>query len=84
MEVNLFPNPSFDGAFNLDITGSENEEILVVLYNANGQMVYSKAIITSSNQTRVAIETGGELPSGIYWVTGTSKNELFRKKLIVQ
>lgn len=84
MEVNLFPNPSFDGAFNLDITGSENEEILVVLYNANGQMVYSKAIITTSNQTRVAIETSGELPSGIYWVTGTSKNELFRKKLIVQ
>ncbi len=84
MEVNLFPNPSADGAFNLDIVGSENEEILVVLFNANGQMVYSKAIVTSSSQTTIAINTENKLSSGIYWVTGTSKNELFRKKLIVQ
>lgn len=82
--LNIFPNPSNGGTFNVSFSGNDNEDILVVLYDAKGQEVYSKVIINATNQTIIAMDPSRKLAAGVYMVIATSKNEIFRKRLIVK
>ncbi|OFY87878.1 MAG: hypothetical protein A3F72_03125 [Bacteroidetes bacterium RIFCSPLOWO2_12_FULL_35_15] len=82
--VNIFPNPNDGNGFNILLTGNENEEILVVLYDATGQEVYSKIITKTTDQTITAIDPLTRLSSGVYMVTATSKNEIIHKRLVVK
>lgn len=81
---NVFPNPGNGSIINVSFPGIENEEILVTLYNATGQEVFSKVIINTENQTITSIEPSVKLASGVYLVTATNKNELLRKRLIIR
>lgn len=82
-ELNLYPNPT-DGAFHLLLSGFGDEEILVVLRDMAGKEFYSKVIITSTDNHIEAIDPSEKLPPGIYFVTASSKNELYSQKLIIK
>lgn len=82
-DLGLFPNPT-DGAFHLVLANAGEEEVLVVLRDLNGKEFYSKVIVTSTDKHIEAIDLTGVLPSGIYTITASSKNELYSQKLIVK
>jgi len=82
-EMGLYPNPT-DGAFHLVLANSGEEEVLVVLRDISGKEFYSKVIITSTDKHIEAIDLSGALPSGIYIITASTKNELYSQKLIVK
>ncbi len=75
-----YPNPLTGDIINI-LFGQVIEEVLVVLYNPIGEVIYSKIIL---NEDRTAIDTMGKLSPGIYLIIGSNKNELFNKKLIVK
>jgi fibronectin-binding autotransporter adhesin len=85
-DFKVFPNPS-DGQ-NVFIAseqaGTQAEEVLVVLYNSLGEMVYSKVIITDNGTFISAIDPYKRLLPGVYIVVGSSKDEIYRQKLVIR
>ena len=82
-ELSLYPNPT-DGAFHLVLANSGEEEVLVVLRDISGKEFYSRIIVTSTDQHIEAIDLNGQLPSGTYIITASSRNELYSQKLVVK
>jgi hypothetical protein len=81
---NIFPNPTDDGMFNLEINAAKNAEVLVVVHDILGKEIYSKVLITSENGSNVhAIDPSQKLPSGVYMITATSNDKIYNKKLVV-
>jgi len=84
MEFNVFPNPTTAESIHISVSGAAGEEVLVVLYNPLGEEVYSKLIINSGGTFLTGLDPSKKLTPGIYLITGTSKNEVFRQKLIIK
>jgi alpha-tubulin suppressor-like RCC1 family protein len=84
--LSIYPNPSSSGQqMRLSLTAPENEEILVVVYDIMGKEYFSKIIITQqSGENVLALDPGEKLASGVYYVTATTDNKVFRKKLVMQ
>lgn len=82
----FYPNPlKFNETLNVSLNVSKGEEVLVVLYGPDGKEVYSKVILTQQEGENVyAIDLEGKLSSGIYLVTATSKQAIYKRKLIIQ
>ncbi len=83
---NLYPNPSINGKnVYLEINNAEKEaEVLVVINDILGNQLYSKVIITDVNGSTVtAIDRLNKLAPGTYIIIATSKNKLYKKKLII-
>ncbi len=81
---NIFPNPSKEGVFNLQMTSAINQEILVVVYNVLGSLIFSKVIVSAENGNNIyAIDPSQKLSSGIYTISATSNDRVYNKKLIV-
>jgi hypothetical protein len=81
----IYPNPSNGKEINISVSGVSEGEVLLLLYNSFGQIISSKTIITSGSDTTLStsIDSGNDLASGVYYIAVRSKNELFRKKLVV-
>jgi len=84
--VNVYPNPSTGEVINVRANSVDDEEILIVLTNVMGQIVYSKTVVQNSGNINTVLSPPSTLTEGIYLVTGVSKNhkELFQEKLIVK
>ncbi len=84
-EFKIFPNPS-DGQ-NIFITSdqisTDIKEILVVLYDALGNLVYSTTILKTNNCFSTTINLEDHLVPGVYYMVASGENELFKKKLVV-
>ena len=83
-DFSLYPNPSTDGKFVLDFKDQAKEDVLLILYSAMGEIVYSKTIVVEDGDSLVAVQLSESIVPGIYLIVGTSNNELFRKKLVVR
>ncbi|MCB9448709.1 MAG: hypothetical protein H6585_10230 [Flavobacteriales bacterium] len=83
-DVRIFPNPLDGSTFYLSMNGSEGQEVLVVLYNPLGSEVYSMAIVQQEGPMLRVIDLKNKLSPGIYLIIGSSRNELFRQKLIIR
>lgn len=84
-DFNVYPNPSTGETFNMSISNSFNEEVLVVVRDITGKENYSKVVITKEdNETVFAFDMENKLPAGIYVITATSKQNIYSKKLIVK
>ena len=76
-EMVVYPNPN-NGEFIIEFHNFEGE-IMVMLFNSIGQMVY--------NETTAEREIQFKLPnieSGIYFIKAVNENEQFNRKLIVR
>ena len=82
-EIGIYPNPSDGTNFNLEFTGFDNEEVLVVVRDIQGREYYSKVYILQSNSQLLAVDIENRLAPGTYLVVATSNNELLSLKLIV-
>ena len=83
--ISLFPNPVQENtASYISLSQLEGKEVLVVLRDIAGNEIYSKVVISTSNNEIVAIDQEGKLAKGTYLVTASSANKLYSKKLIVK
>ena len=84
--VVIYPNPAGRETVNIRLQGFEpREEVLVVLTNLYGKMLYSKVYITKNDGTNIiAIDPYNNIPPGIYMVNGSSENYLFSKRLVIK
>ena len=83
INVYMWPNPKgINDNINVELRGFKGEEVLIVITNGSGQIFYEKAVISESNNTLIIIDSS--LSRGIYLVIGSSKQELYKKKLIVE
>ena len=81
---NIYPNPNDGHGFNFEINKNNNEEVLMILYDALGKEIYSKIIITNKNSKDVHnIIPPQKLNPGIYLLTAISGNEIYTKRLMV-
>lgn len=79
--VSLYPNPTSDGAFTI-ITNTDNEGMLVSLYNSLGQEM---SIITNkTNANSLQCKTEMVLQSGIYYVVMEKEGNRITKRIIVK
>lgn len=83
--ISLFPNPSdANSTAYLELNQFDGQEILVVLRDVTGRELYSKVVISQSNNELVALNKDGKLDKGVYLITASSANKLYSKRLIVK
>lgn len=86
-EFSIYPNPaSTASAFEIQISDFDpNEEVLITVIDAMGRHFYSKVVTTNTGgDGMLAIDPANRLQPGVYYVTGSSKNNLIKKRLAVQ
>ncbi|HLC82361.1 MAG TPA: T9SS type A sorting domain-containing protein [Bacteroidia bacterium] len=82
--MDVYPNPSSGDNLNLLLNADANQEVLVVVYDITGKESYSKVLITSTNGENVyAIDPSSKLIPGVYFITATSQQNIYSKRLIV-
>lgn len=82
--MDVYPNPSSGNNINLLLNAEASQEVLVVVYDVTGKENYSKVLITSTNGENVyAIDPSSKLISGVYFITATSQQNIYSKRLIV-
>ena len=82
----VFPNPSKGENVKVSFGGyNSNEEVLVVLKDNLGRELFSTLVITDdSGKFITAIDFENRLPAGIYLIVGSSKNNIYSRKLVVR
>jgi hypothetical protein len=61
------------------------EEVLVVLYSEMGLELYSKLFISSGDGlTNIGDAIGSSIPPGIYFISATSQNGIYKQKLLIK
>ena len=77
---NIYPNPSMDGKFNIEMSensvGTTNIEVL----NLMGELIYS---IQPTGNTKITFDISDQ-PNGIYLIKLTSNEKIITKKIIKQ
>ncbi|HKC69417.1 MAG TPA: T9SS type A sorting domain-containing protein, partial [Bacteroidia bacterium] len=81
----LYPNP-IDNTTNLqvNVTGYQNQEVVVVLRDMQGREFLSKVLLAEDNGHVFVIDETKSLQPGAYIVTATSNNKIYNYKLIVR
>ncbi len=83
----LYPNPSSkDKPVKINISNVKEKDILVVVYDILGRQAYSKVIVNEGMEggSYTAVDPSHNLAAGMYIVVGSTKDELFNKKLIIR
>ncbi len=86
-DFRLYPNPASRTStvfmrLPSDLLG---KEVLVVVYDVLGNELYSKVVITGSQGTGYsAIDPSHSLKAGIYTVTASANDKLYKQKIIIQ
>lgn len=81
--ISIFPNPS-NGEINLNLTGLDNKEVLVVIRDITGKECYSKVMLAIENKQLVVTGSENKLAPGAYIVVASSNNKLYSQKLLVK
>ena len=83
--MSIYPNPaSVYDSINIKLIGYENEEILVIVQDILGELHYSKVtIIGYTKEMVIVIDPYKNLSRGTYIITGSSNNNLYHKKLVI-
>ena len=86
LSFSLFPNPRtpFDNTY-INLINEKEEEVLVVLHDITGKELFSKVTITQDNGDNIiALDEDNKLSPGIYMVTASSNDKIFRQKLVIK
>jgi hypothetical protein len=75
IELNAYPNP-FRAGFNLSVTSTKADDIIVQLFDINGRQVYQNKFGNAMAGTNTfRIEMNNALPTGIYIAKIIFKNQ---------
>lgn len=82
----IFPNPTtLDNTTQMHLVSSENEEVLVVVYDISGKQYFSKIEITqNSGENIFALDLNQTLSKGVYYIVATTNDTIYKKKLVIQ
>lgn len=81
----LYPNPAYNSSpIQIDLGQIDEREVLVIVYDMHGRQSYSKVIINSGPGPVTAIDPYNNLAPGMYIVVGSTNDELFNEKLVIQ
>lgn len=84
-DARIYPNPATSGeGVKINLQGVNKPEILVVVYDMLGRISYSKVIMNKGSGPLTAIDPHNNLAPGMYIVVGSSKDELFNQKLVIE
>lgn len=84
-DARIYPNPATSGqGVKINLEGVTKPEILVVVYDMLGRVSYSKVVMNKGSGPLTAIDPHNNLAPGMYIVVGSSKDELFNQKLIIE
>ena len=86
-ELTAYPNPLLSGeTLNIKAKGLTAEEtILVVLRDVNGREVYSRIVVSDYNgELQTAIDIEQKLTPGIYFILASSKDEMYKHKIVIR
>lgn len=79
---NLYPNPSNNGEFNIQLNGTNNSEnVTVSVYSMLGNKVFEKEAKASGNQLKI---TQANLSAGVYLIQLNNGKTTSTKKLMVK
>jgi hypothetical protein len=85
LSFSVFPNPAQDGETSvIQITDKANGEFVISIHDAIGKERYSKAVMTSNENSSYSLNVPKGLAPGLYFVTATSGNDVYSRKLIVK
>ncbi len=80
-DVNLYPNPSSGGVFNLDIELKEEATVNVKIYKLNSTIIHYQNYY---DKDMYELDYSFNLPTGVYFVLVETKEDRILKKLIIQ
>ncbi|MCH8904757.1 MAG: T9SS type A sorting domain-containing protein [Bacteroidetes bacterium] len=83
-EFDVFPNPSNGSGISLRFKNQNWDKVLVVLYNTNGELIYSEVVLQDGFTTKFALGISETLSPGIYFVVGSSNDQIYQQRLIIQ
>ncbi|MFH1321155.1 MAG: T9SS type A sorting domain-containing protein [Bacteroidota bacterium] len=81
--LDVYPNPT-NGDFYIDINGNKDDKVLVVVLDLLGKEHYSKVIIPEDSEYTFAIDPSDKLSPGVYMVVASNKNNIYKKKIVIQ
>jgi len=84
----VYPNPSDGSNLMMKLSGDfqSNQEVLVVVYDMQGRETYSKIVISNNQSGEViaAMDPSNKLAKGMYLVTATSSNQIYKQKIVIE
>ncbi len=82
----VYPNPINTGkTLNLSIIGKIGEEVVVIVHDVIGKENYSKVVVLQTEGDNVyVIDESNRLAAGVYFITATSNQTIYSKRLIVK
>jgi len=85
-EFTVYPNPvnCGDDIFIQMKNGDKDNETLVILFDLFGKELYSKVLICESGGVLTAIDPAHKLAPGLYFIVGSSRDEVFNQKLVIR
>ena len=81
----VYPNPiDSKTSLNVKVFGFQNQEVIVVLRDAQGREFLSKVLLSVENNQVFIIDEMQSLAPGVYIVTASSNDKIYNSKLIVK
>lgn len=81
----LYPNPNKGTDFTITFEGIDNKEVLVEVIDVTGKELFSEILVNKENESSAfVINPKNKLLPGVYIITATSNQRIYRKKLIVE
>lgn len=65
------------------LSNYKNEEILVVVADILGNEIYSKIVFRNQCAVLKAVDPYNRIPSGVYTVIATNRNEIYNQKIVI-
>jgi hypothetical protein len=82
----VFPNPSDPNVDTyVSLQGFKANNLLVVVYDMFGREIYSKVEVIENEGFLFTLSTdGNKLPAGVYLISASANDNVFKQKLIVR
>jgi hypothetical protein len=68
---------------NIILNNYNSEEILVVVEDIMGNDIYSKIVFKNQTAVLKAEDPYNRIPSGVYTIVASSRNEIYNQKIVV-
>ncbi len=65
------------------LTNYNNEEILIVVQDLLGNEIFSKVVFKNQHAVLKALDPYNKIPSGVYTVVATNRNEIYNQRVVI-
>jgi hypothetical protein len=83
-EFIVYPNPSNGQELFINLTGFRAENLLVVVTDLYGNELFSKVLVYEEGGILYSTDPSNTLKPGVYLVTATANDDIYRQKIVVR